>query len=185
MKIYTKTGEGGKTSLVGGTRVSKSSLRVCSYGEVDELISYLGVLRAQLRHTQWDALIQQIQEALMAACAYLAADEKGMKKLPQLDEGLVEQLEHEIDLMQAELPVQKYFIIPGASLLSAQANLARSICRRAERKIIELAESGEVLPEYIPVFVNRLSDYLYVLSRTLSKYEQKEESYWIPTSKEI
>lgn len=185
MKIYTKTGDEGKTSLVGGTRVSKSSLRVCSYGEVDELVAHLGVLRSQLTQTSWNEILQMIQKELMTVCAYLAADEKGMSKLPGLDETLVAMLENEIDYIQSELPVQKYFIVPGASLLSAQANLARCVCRRAERKIIELAESGEMVPHAILVLINRLSDYLYSLSRILSKYEHSEESYWIPASKDV
>lgn len=184
MKIYTKTGDHGKTSLVGGTRVSKSALRVCTYGEVDELISYLGVLRAQLISTEWNDTLKRIQQELMAVCAYLASDGQGTARLPLLDDSLVNSLEGEMDLMQAQLPPQKFFIVPGNSILSAQANLARSICRRAERKVVELIESGEEVSASIPILINRLSDYLYVLSRSLSKYEHSTESYWIPAAKD-
>lgn len=185
MKIYTKTGDRGTTSLVGGTRVSKCSLRVSSYGEVDELIACLGVLRAQVLDASWNAFLLEVQKDLMAACAYLAADEKGMKRLSPLDETLVTRLEAEIDQMQTSLSPQKYFIVPGASLVSAQANLARSVCRRAERKVLELVESGETLSSFIPIMLNRLSDYLYILSRSLTQFEQASESYWVPSTKDL
>lgn len=185
MKIYTKTGDKGMTSLFGGSRVSKCSLQVRSYGEVDELVAYLGVLRAQLKGTEWHADLERIQQALMTACAYLASDEKGMARLPEPDAALVPYLEAEIDRMQTTLPAQKFFTVPGESLLSAQANLARTLCRRAERQVIERIESGELLPDSIMILLNRLSDYLYVLSRTLTQFEHSDEAHWIPKKKEV
>lgn len=185
MKVYTKTGDKGGTSLVGGSRVSKNSLRVRSYGEVDELVAHLGLLRALMYRSDWAKRLKLIQQDLMAACSYLAADPEGMRKLPPLNENLVAELEAEIDKMQDALPTQRHFIVPGASEPSAQAHIARCVCRRAERSVVGLRESGEEVPDVILQILNRLSDFLFVFSRMLSKCEGVDESYWIPEPKDV
>ncbi|MDR0294681.1 MAG: cob(I)yrinic acid a,c-diamide adenosyltransferase [Prevotellaceae bacterium] len=167
MKIYTKTGDKGYTSLAGGMRVSKADPRVEAYGTVDELISHLGLLRALNNNSSQNEEIQQIQQCLMHISALLAADEKTTKILQKIQSLDIQQLEHKIDTIEKGLPPLRAFIIPSPPAVSAQCHVARTVCRRAERAVIVASEQFAI-DEYIVPYLNRLSDYLFVLSRQFS-----------------
>ena len=173
MKIYTKTGDAGTTSLVGGTRVSKAHPRVMTYGDLDELISLLGVLRCET--AEEDLPLRRIQIHLMNASAHLANDGRSTKLKP-LDEGETAFLEEEIDRMTALLPPQTAFILPGAPHASSLAHVARTVCRRAERSAVLIEEKTDQDKAAIR-YVNRLSDYLFTLARYLCA---GHDDYWLP-----
>lgn len=180
MKIYTKTGDAGLTSLIGGVRVSKADIRLDAYGTVDELNSYIGLIRDQeITSAQKDALMQ-VQEHLFIMGALLAADnEKSRMKLPGLYPADIEQLEHGIDAMQQELAPLKNFILPGGSTLISFCHIARCVCRRAERIIVHLSQDSAV-EDLIMIYLNRLSDYLFVLARKVAMDNQIPENKWFP-----
>lgn len=188
MKIYTKTGDKGTTSLFGGSRVPKHHIRIESYGTVDELNSHIGLIRSQpeLDARSKETLIH-IQNKLFTLGATLATDPKkavlksGKERLniPRVTEGDVELLENEIDLMNNALPPITHFVLPGGNSVVAFCHIARCVCRRAERISTHLAESETVDPTIIQ-YLNRLSDYLFVLARKLSYSTQAEEIKWIP-----
>ena len=179
MKIYTKTGDKGDTSLAGGTRVSKTDPRVEAYGTVDELISHLGLLRAFNDDHAQNEEIQQVQQCLMNISALLAADEKTSKTLPKLQLSDIQQLENSIDKLEKGLPPLRSFVIPSPPIVSAQCHVARTVCRRAERTAIA-ASNQFVIDEYIIPYLNRLSDYLFVLARHFSQNAGQSETAWIP-----
>ncbi len=181
MKIYTKTGDKGHTSLIGGTRVPKYDLRIESYGTVDELNSYIGLIRDQpdVSEHQHNAL-KEIQDRLFTIGASLAADpERSKMKTPDLKESDIAFLEHEMDAMNEQLPELKHFILPGGSSLVSFCHIGRCVCRRAERLAVHLAESSYV-NDHVVVYLNRLSDYLFVLARMLAQYLGLPENKWIP-----
>lgn len=181
MKIYTKKGDKGETGLLGGTRVKKSHIRIEAYGTVDELNSWIGLVRDQGtdKHTR-DILIR-IQDRLFTLGSHLASDpsKKGMK-IPDLNEEDVTLLEEEIDTMNASLPEMKNFVLPGGHTTVSYCHIARCICRRAERCTVHLA-SEEKVDEIILKYLNRLSDYLFVLSRKLAHDLKAEEIPWKPS----
>lgn len=181
MKIYTKTGDTGKTSLFGGTRVDKSHLRIDAYGTIDELNAHVGSLRDQVLNENTSVALNQIQDRLFIIGSILASDpEKKKMKLPDLKEEDVYYLESEIDKMEEKLPELKNFIIPGGHPVVSAAHIARTVCRRAERAIVLLSVNSTVdalLLEYI----NRLSDYLFVLGRQLAKELKVKEIAWRPS----
>ncbi|MCF8319306.1 MAG: cob(I)yrinic acid a,c-diamide adenosyltransferase [Sphingobacteriaceae bacterium] len=180
MKIYTKTGDKGQTSLIGGTRVPKHHLRIESYGTVDELNSYIGLIRDQQVSEHQQNLLKEIQDRLFTIGSALASDpEKSKMKIPDLHQEDIELLEKEIDTMTAELPELRHFILPGGSNAVSFCHLARCVCRRAERICVHLSEDSFV-DEKVMVYLNRLSDYLFVLSRKLCFDNQIEENKWIP-----
>lgn len=180
MKIYTKTGDQGQTSLIGGTRVPKHHLRIESYGTVDELNSYIGLIRDQQVSEHQQNLLKEIQDRLFTIGSALASDpEKSKMKIPDLHQEDIELLEKEIDTMTAELPDLRHFILPGGSNAVSFCHLARCVCRRAERICVHLSEDSFV-DEKVMVYLNRLSDYLFVLSRKLCFDNQIEENKWIP-----
>lgn len=180
MKIYTKSGDLGQTSLYGGKRVSKSDIRIESYGTLDELNSYIGLLGDLEVNRQRKEILKEIQDRLFTIGAALAADaEKPQLKKPDLLEGDVELLEKEIDQMQEELPELKFFILPGGHQHVSFCHLARTVCRRAERLIVLLAET-EPVETIIIMYLNRLSDYLFVLSRKMALELGAEEIPWKP-----
>jgi cob(I)alamin adenosyltransferase len=180
MKIYTKTGDKGQTSLIGGTRVPKHHLRIESYGTVDELNSYVGLIRDQQVSEHQQNLLKEIQDRLFTIGSALASDpEKSKMKIPDLHQEDIELLEKEIDTMTAELPELRHFILPGGSNAVSFCHLARCVCRRAERICVHLSEDSFV-DEKVMVYLNRLSDYLFVLSRKLCFDNQIEENKWIP-----
>ena len=181
MKIYTKTGDKGVTSLIGGTRVPKHHIRIETYGTVDELNSYIGMIRdlsGQSDHQ--NVLLNEIQDRLFTIGSLLAADpEKSRMKLPDLHESDVALLENEIDGMNEYLPELRAFILPGGHPTASWCHLARCVCRRCERLVSHLAEENEVHPLVI-VYLNRLSDYLFVLARKVLLDQKKPEINWKP-----
>ena len=172
MKIYTKTGDAGTTSLVGGTRVSKAHPRVMTYGDLDELISLLGLLRCE---TDPELPLRRIQIHLMNASAHLANDGRSTKLKP-LDEAETAFLEEEIDRMTAALPPQTAFVLPGEPHAASLAHVARTVCRRAERSAVQIENRTEQDAVAIR-YVNRLSDYLFTLARFLSA---GQDDFWLP-----
>lgn len=178
--IYTKTGDGGTTSLVGGTRVDKCDIRVEAYGTVDELNSHLGVI-GELIHESQEKYYQQVKEIqndLFVIQTLLATEDADLyQKLPQLKEDAPEKLEQWIDQMQELLPKNNAFVIAGGTLAGAQCHVARCVCRRAERRIVELTKQCDVAV-HLKKYINRLSDYLFVLSRLMVVLESNEENFW-------
>ena len=187
MKIYTKTGDKGNTSLFGGQRVPKHHLRIESYGTVDELNSYLGLIRDQNLDTNSENNIIKIQNELFTLGAMLATPpeketlKNGKERLniPKINNEQIEFLELEIDKMNSELPPMTHFILPGGHTTVSYCHIARCICRRAERLCSSLNEKEE-LNKNIIIYLNRLSDYLFVLARKLSKNLEVSEVKWIP-----
>ncbi|WP_353134949.1 cob(I)yrinic acid a,c-diamide adenosyltransferase [Pseudopedobacter sp.] len=180
MKIYTKTGDKGHTSLIGGTRVPKYHLRIEAYGTVDELNSYLGLIKDQEIEHRHKEVLKEIQDRLFTIGALLASDpDKTTKKIPNLFESDVELLEKEMDLMTDKLPDLKHFILPGGCTASSFCHIARCVCRRAERLTVELSENSQV-EGLVVIYLNRLSDYLFVLSRKINFNAGAEENNWIP-----
>ena len=180
MKIYTKTGDSGQTSLFGGKRVSKSHLRIHAYGTVDELNSYIGLLRDQAVNQVRLSLLKEIQDRLFTIGSLLAADpEKTQLKKPDLHEADILLLEKEIDSMETVLSPLKTFILPGGEQSVSFCHLARCVCRRAERHVIELHET-ENTDLIIITYLNRLSDYLFVLSRKMAQELGVKETEWKP-----
>jgi cob(I)alamin adenosyltransferase len=180
MKVYTKTGDKGQTSLIGGTRVPKSSMRIESYGTVDELNSYLGLVRDQEIDKEYSRQILEIQDRLFTIGSHLASDpEKAKMKIPDLYDQDIINLEHWMDEMDKELPEMRSFVLPGGHPTVSHTHVSRCICRRAERIIVDLM-NHEHVEEIVPQYMNRLSDYLFVLSRKLSQDLGAEESPWKP-----
>ena len=178
MKIYTKTGDKGLTSLIGGTRVPKSSLRIECYGTVDELNSHIGLVRDQEVNAGRRPLLKEIQDRLLTIGSALAADpEKSKMKLPDLHAADVTLLEDEMDRLNLDLPELRAFILPGGHPAVSHAHVARCVCRRAERLAIHLAEESFVA-ELVAVYLNRLSDFLFVLSRAMAHKLGVEEVTW-------
>lgn len=181
MKIYTKGGDTGETALFGGERVPKHHLRIESYGTVDELNSFVGLIRDQgMDEHTFDILIE-IQDRLFTLGSMLATpDDKGGKiKIPKLIESDITLLEKEIDVMTDALPPLKSFVLPGGHTTVSYCHIARTVCRRAERLVTHLAENDVVDPLVIQ-YLNRLSDYFFTLSRKLTKDLGANEVEWKP-----
>ena len=180
MKIYTKKGDEGKTSLIGGTRVFKDHARIDAYGTVDELNSFVGLIRDSIEIDQLRRILTEIQERLFTIGASLAADpEKSNMKIPDLTEDDITLLEKEMDKMNEELPDLKNFILPGGHPVVSYCHVARCVCRRAERISVALSNE-EFVDAKVIKYLNRLSDYLFVLSRWLGKELGAEETPWNP-----
>ena len=180
MKIYTKTGDKGFTSLIGGTRVAKHHLRIESYGTVDELNSYIGLIRDQDITGHDKEILKQIQDRLFTIGSSLAADpERSKMVIPDLHMADVELLEQEIDAMNEQLPELRHFILPGGNNTISFCHIARCICRRAERITVHLAEESTV-DEKVNIYLNRLSDYLFTLARKIGNEHKIPENQWIP-----
>lgn len=178
--IYTKTGDKGETSLVGGTRVSKCDARVEAYGTVDELNAQIGVVAEMalpIDNASHDDL-KAIQNHLFVIQTLLATEDKDIyARLPQLPDDAVAWLEHKIDAITEKLPKNNAFIIPGGNMAGAQCQVARTVCRRAERRIVAMPQYGEV-DGNIHRYMNRLSDYLFVLSRFIVLANGDKENFW-------
>lgn len=180
MKIYTKTGDEGMTSLFGGKRVSKAALRIESYGTIDELNAWMGVLRDQPVNITRKETLLTIQDRLFTMGSMLATEPGNTKvKIPVLTDGDVLILEKEIDAMDAALPPMRSFVLPGGHTSVSFTHVARTVCRRAERLVIALSTAEPVDPIVIK-YLNRLSDYLFVLSRKTALELNAEESPWKP-----
>lgn len=178
-KVYTRKGDGGTTSLVGGPRIKKSDIRLEAYGTVDELSAHLGLLVAQMADGIEKTNVQRIQNTLFNVCTHLATDQRQTPLYPSayLPQGEVEFLEQEIDRMMALLPERQGFILSGGTVAAAQAHVARTVCRRAERRVAALADVAEVGAE-IQQYINRLSDYLFVLAKIINFNSGKAEILW-------
>lgn len=181
MKIYTKTGDKATTSLFGGTRVSKHHIQIESYGTLDELNSWLGLIRDQKIDSHSKEILSSIQEKLFTIGSILATEAKKDKrlKIPRIKEEDITFLEEEIDLMNENIPKMTHFILPGGHQTVSYCHIARTVCRRGER-IISLLHQNEPQPEELLAYINRLSDFLFVLARMLSKQLKAEEVKWIP-----
>ena len=180
MKIYTKTGDKGQTSLIGGTRVPKYHIRIESYGTVDELNSYIGLIMCQAIDPHHQSILKEIQDRLFTIGSSLASDpERSKMKIPDLLASDITLLEKEIDDMNEVLPELKHFVLPGGNTTVSYCHLARCVCRRAERLTVHLAEESFV-DNNITIYLNRLSDYLFVLARKLNADAKTEENIWIP-----
>ena len=180
MKIYTKTGDKGQTSLVGGTRVSKTELRIEAYGTVDELNSYVGLVRDQAVNIDRKELLKEIQDRLFTIGSILASEpEQTKKRIPDLHESDVELLEKAMDEMDAHLEPMRFFILPGGHQAISFGHVARTVCRRAERIVLRLSLESEV-NDLVIRYLNRLSDYLFVLCRMMAKDLNIEENAWKP-----
>jgi len=179
-KIYTKTGDKGQTSLIGGTRIPKFDLRIEAYGTVDELNSYIGLVRDQAIDVHARELLIEVQDRLFTIGSLLAADPaKNKMTLPQIAESDISRLEEEMDAMDKLLPEMKSFVLPGGHTTVSFCHIARCVCRRAERCVLRLNDQQPV-DELIYKYLNRLSDYLFVLSRKLTMDLQADETPWKP-----
>lgn len=180
MKVYTKTGDKGTTSLVGGQRVSKCCQRLESYGTIDELNSEIGLLITYCRDTADANFLTHVQEVLFVVGGYLATDNSQRDIRPGniVEDEMVTQVENEIDRLDSLLPPIKLFILPGGTRGASIAHVCRTVCRRAERRILALAECGAEVDENVTAYVNRLSDYLFVLARKLNFDENHPEIIW-------
>ena len=178
MKIYTKTGDKGQTSLATGNRVAKSCERLESYGTIDELNSHLGLLIALCPDTADKAFLSTIQGQLFIIGANLSTDTQPMPQSRQISPDATEQLEAEIDRIQNQLPPLRSFILPQGTAESTQANICRTVCRRAERTIVRLTETGQPVEENLLRYINRLSDYLFILSRKLNQDKKIPDTPW-------
>ena len=187
MKIYTKTGDKGTTALFGGTRVPEHHMRIDSYGTVDELNAHIGLIRDQEINAQYQAVLMGIQDKLFTVGAVLATDPKkailksGKERLniPKVSTADIQQLEDEIDQMNAALPPMTHFVLPGGHQTVSFCHIARCVCRRAERLATALHELEPFQAEVL-IYLNRLSDYLFVLARKLSHDLKADEIKWIP-----
>lgn len=181
LRIYTKTGDKGETSLIGGTRLPKHHIRIEAYGNVDELNSWIGLLRDQAIDKRYIETLLEIQDRLFTIGSLLASDpEKDTKmKLPEVKEADITLLEKEIDAMEEKLPPMKSFVLPGGNTIVSYCHIARCVCRRAERSVLRVAENEKV-EELVYKYLNRLSDYLFVLSRKLSHDLGAQETPWVP-----
>ena len=174
-KIYTRSGDQGETSLIGGTRVLKSHDRVEAYGDIDELNSFLGLLQDHIPNTAHTDFLLQVQKNLVVIESLIAADpDKPIPEVPALDPGAVDMLEKEIDQLSAELPPLTSFILPGGDPAGSICHVARAVCRRAERATVRLHSFQPVDPLIIR-YLNRLSDYLFILARNLGKDLRTDE----------
>jgi len=179
MKIYTKKGDGGETSLIGGDRVKKSNVRIHAYGTVDELNSMIGLLRDSLINEEIREQLLNIQDRLFVLGSHLASSPNSKMKLPDIEKQDIIRLEKDIDKMNESLPELRTFILPGGHLSVSYCHLARTICRRAERWTIEILEKESIEPLLIQ-YLNRLSDYFFVLCRRISFENDIKEIPWTP-----
>ncbi|MBT8324750.1 MAG: cob(I)yrinic acid a,c-diamide adenosyltransferase [Winogradskyella sp.] len=187
MKIYTKTGDKGTTALFGGTRVSKHHIRIESYGTIDELNSHLGLIRDQQIKDHYKAILEQIQNKLFTIGAILATDPDKAKlksgkdrlNIPKISESDIKLLEDEMDEMNGQLPEMTHFILPGGHQTVSFCHIARCVCRRAERMAVRLYDIEPFQDDTLK-YINRLSDYLFVLARKLSYDLKAEEIKWVP-----
>jgi len=175
LKIYTRTGDLGQTSLFGGARVAKNDARIEAYGTIDELSSHLGIARTQPIPSETDAILHQVQIDLFEVGAHLASP--GTSRFPGVDPQRIAELEEAIDHMERELAPLTTFILPGGSAAAAQLHVSRTVCRRAERLVVAL---GDETPETISTiaYLNRLSDYLFVAARFTNKRAEIEDVPW-------
>jgi len=173
MKVYTKKGDTGETSLIGGKRVKKNHPRVEAYGTIDELMAHTALLMDMLGDTQDKDFLSWILDRLMTASSVLAVEGEIVRKIPQIMAADVTRVENRIDEMNVDLAPPAGFIMPGGCVASSQCHVARTVCRRAERRITDVTEDGYNVPPELVKYINRLSDYFFVLSRKILQIKQK------------
>ncbi len=187
MKIYTRTGDAGQTSLYGGARVAKTHTRIDAYGTVDETNSFLGLAKSYLQEIPGCEaaipLLERIQEELFVLGADLATPADARQSVTRIEPAHIERLEQDIDNLDAELPRLKHFVLPGGSIAASTLHVARTVCRRAERMSLDAAGS-ETLSEHVLVYLNRLSDLLFVLARWTNQQAGIDEPIWDPKRRE-
>ena len=181
-KIYTKTGDKGTTSLIGGTKVPKSHLRIESYGTVDELNSHIGYCNDLIQNPTVNGLMKEIQDRLFTIGSSLATDpeKESAMKIPDLKEEDITLLENEMDKMDESLPAMKSFVLPGGHPIVSSLHIARCVCRRAERSCVRMQYEQMEVDEKVIKYLNRLSDYLFVLSRFIAQELGVSEVPWKP-----
>jgi cob(I)alamin adenosyltransferase len=181
-KIYTKTGDQGKTSLIGGTKVPKSHIRIEAYGTVDELNSYIGLVSDHLTDANYKTILKEIQDRLFTIGSSLACDpdKEPLMKIPDLKEADIVLLEKEIDAMNEVLPAMKSFLLPGGHTAISTTHIARCVCRRAERCCVNMLEQEIFVEPLVIKYLNRLSDYLFVLARYAGHLLNVAEIPWKP-----
>ena len=181
-KIYTKTGDLGKTSLIGGTKVPKSHIRIETYGTVDELNSYIGLVNDNLNDEHTKTVLQEIQDRLFTIGSSLACDpeKEPRMKIPDLKEEDINLLEEEMDKMNETLPAMKFFVLPGGHVAVSTTHVARCVCRRAERLCVNMQEHELFVEPLVIKYLNRLSDYLFVVSRYIAHLLNVKEIAWRP-----
>lgn len=181
-KIYTKTGDKGQTTLIGGTKVPKSHIRIEAYGTVDELNSFIGLVGDHLVHRDSKTRLKEIQDRLFTIGSSLACDpgKETKMKIPDLKEDDVQLLENEIDKMNEALPVMKTFLLPGGHVSVSTIHIARCVCRRAERCCVNMQQQDLFIEPLVIKYLNRLSDYLFILARFISQQLKVEEIPWKP-----
>jgi len=177
MKIYTKTGDKGETSLFGGKRLPKSDIRIEAYGTVDELNAYIGVVRDSILDEKTRELLKSVQDNLFTIGSHLATETSVSPYVPEIKNDHIAPLEQAMDEMDAQLPKLKNFILPGGHTTVSFCHIARTVCRRAERRVVALNTDADV-PQPIIQYLNRLSDYLFVLARKLTQDLDAEEVTW-------
>ena len=180
MKIYTKTGDSGQTALIGGKRVSKNHPRLEAYGTVDELMAHTALLMDMLPDESDRNFLLWILDRLMTASSELAIEGATNKKIPQITVADTSRLEDCIDQMDSQLEPPDCFILPGGHPAVSQCHVARTVCRRAERTIVNLTEVKFDIPQEVTRFINRLSDYFFVLSRQIAKKMNISTKKWVP-----
>lgn len=185
LKIYTKTGDGGKTSLIGGTKVPKSHIRIESYGTVDELNSYIGLCGDLIVDEQCKTVLKEIQDRLFTIGSSLACDpdKEPLMKIPDLSEEDIIFLEKDIDRMMESLPPMKFFVLPGGHPAVSTVHIARCVCRRAERICVQMSEDDIFVDQLVIKYLNRLSDQLFALSRYVAHLLNAPEIKWVPRIK--
>ena len=180
MKVYTKTGDQGQTTLIGGKRVMKNHPRIEAYGTVDELMSHTALLMDLLEDAHEKDFFQWILDMLMTASSLLASESDVTKKIPKITASDIVRIEHRIDEMGNGLAPLDSFILPGGHIAVSQCHITRTVCRRAERKIVELMDEGFDVPIELTGWINRLSDYFFVLSRKIAKDLNISIKKWLP-----
>ncbi|MBS1752758.1 MAG: cob(I)yrinic acid a,c-diamide adenosyltransferase [Ferruginibacter sp.] len=180
LKIYTKTGDKGKTSLIGGTKVPKSNIRIEAYGTIDELNSFIGLTADYISRQDVKTILKEIQDRLFTIGSSLACDpdKEPLLKIPDLKESDIEFLEKNIDAMNTELKPMKSFILPGGHVAISTAHVTRCVCRRAERICVNMQEQHLEIDPLIIKYLNRLSDYLFVLARYAGHLLGVEDIPW-------
>ncbi len=180
MKIYTKTGDSGETGLFGGRRLPKNHARIEAYGTVDELNSFIGLLHDSLETEHEKGVLREVQDRLFTVGSHLACDPEQMPMLPDLTDGDLLFLENEMDTMDDSLPPLRNFVLPGGHPAVSVAHVCRTVCRRAERRVVELKSLAEPVEDSVVKYLNRLSDYFFVLSRWICQQTGAEEIAWKP-----
>ncbi len=181
-KIYTKTGDTGSTALIGGTRIPKSHIRIEAYGTIDELNSWIGVLKDKTNEELQKNMLKEIQDRLFTIGSALACDpaKETKMRIPDIHNEDVTLLEQHIDAMDKELTILKNFILPGGNEVASTCHVIRCVCRRAERICVSMQEIQEEVAPLIIIYLNRLSDYLFTLARYIAWQQRSEETTWNP-----